>query len=655
MDFRLDNLGILFGLFALAIPVLLHLLQRRRYDILDWAAMQFLPDSISTQRRRWLDELLLLLMRMGIIALLVLALATPFSTSAWLAPLGDHATRDVVLVLDGSYSMDLRLPDQPTPWADALRWVRAHLDQAYRGDRFALLVAQQTPTPGPTDFCADHDEVRAKLVALPTPRGNPDMPRALADAWKLLQTRGKASVKEIIVLTDQQQFGWADLATLASLDNLGNPWRADMEQAKNAGAAIPSLRIVKLGAPLPASLPNYALAPLTASRGVAKVGQKITFQSALHLDGFDRYVPPRQMKVMIDGQTVQKVPLPEKTELKQGQIPLSFQHRFDKEGTHTVALVVEAEDSLPGDNEQQTAIEIVKELPIVLVDGAKQLSPASSSFFLQRALGTKEAVPYAAFTLPSPQPAVLVLADVPRLDSVQIDAVDGFLAEGGGLLIAVGPRVVQEKAFYNEQLYRNGQGWLPTKLLDVGVARESRQLEPRTFQHPALELFRTAPDGSMSQARFTHWWKTKVNSKNHATAVAMLTNGDPLFIEKAYKQGRVILCTVPLDRGWDSTLPNTWEYPILMNELAFYLAGSRRVANAPPADLRESNLARCTDGDWRKVRESLPIPWQLEPTSSIVPTDVQRQDLWWLLLLGVVGFLCMEVWMTRRMALTRGR
>src|SRR5580692_4502872 len=120
MDFRLDNLGILFGLFALAIPVVLHLLQRRHFDTLDWGAMQFLPDSVATQRRRWLDELLLLLLRMAMIALIVFALASPFSTSAWLAPLGDHATRDVVIVVDGSYSMGLRLPNQPTPWEEAI-------------------------------------------------------------------------------------------------------------------------------------------------------------------------------------------------------------------------------------------------------------------------------------------------------------------------------------------------------------------------------------------------------------------------------------------------------------------------------------------------------------------------------------------------------
>src|SRR6266567_4486917 len=81
MGIRIDNAIVLFGLFAIAIPVVLHLLQRRRFDTLDWGAMQFLPDSVAAQRRRWLDEILLMLVRMGMIALIVLALATPISTS----------------------------------------------------------------------------------------------------------------------------------------------------------------------------------------------------------------------------------------------------------------------------------------------------------------------------------------------------------------------------------------------------------------------------------------------------------------------------------------------------------------------------------------------------------------------------------------------
>jgi hypothetical protein len=698
--FHLENLWMLFGLFALAIPVLMHLLQRRHHETLDWGAMQFLPDSSATQRKRWLDEIALMLLRMAMIALLVLALATPTSTSAWLAPLGDRSTRDVVVVIDGSYSMDLRVPGQPTPWEDAVRWTHTYAGQTERGERTAIVVARQPPF-----LLQDGADTIAEIKA----RGNPDMPAALAEAWKHLQ-RSKAATKEIIVLTDGQRHGWADAETLAALESLGNQWHADARQAKTDGLAIPSLRVVKVGADLPKTLSNYALAPLSASHGVVKLGQEVTFQSALRLDGFAEYAPPRSVKAFVDGVEIKTLVLPGSADLKQGQIPLRFEHTFKKEGQHVVSLIVDADpvkDVLLADNEQHLVIDVVKELPILLIDGDKKLSAESSSFFLERAL-SKQAIPYSAFK-PSALAgqAVMVLADVQRLDTAQLHAIDRFLAEGGGLLIVAGERV--EKAFYNDQ------PWLPAKLGDIASSKDGVQPEPRSFQHPALELIRAAPDGGMSQARFATWWR--VEPRDRAVPIGKLANGDPFLLEMPYKQGRVILCTVPLDRRWGSTLPSAVEFPILAHELAYYLAGSRsaastlldgapiRLAHAPtgrltlrtpeidektvnvkswpwvydntgaigiyrvqsssardwsfvvPPDLGESDLTRCTEDDWRKVRDRLPIAWQADAVQDgpLAAPEARREELWWLFLLAVLGLLCMEVWMTRRLVLARGR
>src|ERR1043166_865393 len=163
MNFRIENLWVLFGLLALAVPVILHLLRRRRFDVLDWGAMQFLPDHDTALRKRWLDDLLLMIMRMAIIAVIVVALATPVSTSAWLAPLADRQLRETVIVMDASYSMDMRVPGQDTPWQDAVRWMRDHADPL-TSDRRAVVIAQQPPR---LITATDLDSVM--------PRGNPDM------------------------------------------------------------------------------------------------------------------------------------------------------------------------------------------------------------------------------------------------------------------------------------------------------------------------------------------------------------------------------------------------------------------------------------------------------------------------------------------------
>src|SRR5947209_12929252 len=99
------NFAMLAGLAGVAIPPIIHLLNRRRYDVVDWGAMQFLQVSETTRRRLLIEEILLMLLRMGLIGLMVLALAIPQATSPFLAAVSGRANRDVVLIFDGSYSM----------------------------------------------------------------------------------------------------------------------------------------------------------------------------------------------------------------------------------------------------------------------------------------------------------------------------------------------------------------------------------------------------------------------------------------------------------------------------------------------------------------------------------------------------------------------
>src|SRR4030088_1963480 len=104
MPFGFLNLLMLAGLAGMAIPVIIHLLNRRRFNVVDWGAMQFLKLSETTRKRLLIEELLLLLLRMGLIGILVLALASPYIESSALGKLGRN-NRDIVLIFDGSYSM----------------------------------------------------------------------------------------------------------------------------------------------------------------------------------------------------------------------------------------------------------------------------------------------------------------------------------------------------------------------------------------------------------------------------------------------------------------------------------------------------------------------------------------------------------------------
>src|SRR5438067_1664175 len=129
---------LLAGLAALVIPPIIHLLNRKRFEVVPWGAMQFLQPSERTRRRVFLEELLLMLVRMGLIAVMVLALAAPVATSPMFSYLGAAGPRDVVLVIDGSYSMDYR-HDGKTAHDAAKESALAFLDDLAAGAGVAVL------------------------------------------------------------------------------------------------------------------------------------------------------------------------------------------------------------------------------------------------------------------------------------------------------------------------------------------------------------------------------------------------------------------------------------------------------------------------------------------------------------------------------------
>ena len=80
------NFSLIFGSLLVGVPIVLHLIMRRKPKLLEFPALRFIQTRHDTnQRRLRLRHLLLLLLRMAIIALLAFALARPsmqFSAAA---------------------------------------------------------------------------------------------------------------------------------------------------------------------------------------------------------------------------------------------------------------------------------------------------------------------------------------------------------------------------------------------------------------------------------------------------------------------------------------------------------------------------------------------------------------------------------------------
>jgi hypothetical protein len=75
-----------------------------------------------------------------------------------------------------------------------------------------------------------------------------------------------------------------------------------------------------------------------------------------------------------------------------------------------------------------------------------------------------------------------------------------------------------------------------------------------------------------------------------------------------------------------------------------------------PPDPRESDLTPSTEEDRRKVARIVPVKYDEGEGESETEgaSDLQRQEFWLYLLVGLIGLLCVEVWLTRRIVRNRG-
>ncbi len=126
-----------------AVPLILHLWNRRRHREEPWAAMTFLLRAHRRSRRRiLLEHWLLMAARMVVLALLVLVVARPHSAiSSAVASIGE-ARQDCVIVLDDSLSMAARCGEE-TAFDRARAAAVEIIDGLETGDRVAIVTAAE--------------------------------------------------------------------------------------------------------------------------------------------------------------------------------------------------------------------------------------------------------------------------------------------------------------------------------------------------------------------------------------------------------------------------------------------------------------------------------------------------------------------------------
>ena len=139
------NATMLAGVAGAAVPLTLHLLSRARCRTVEWGAMMFLGVEDPRQHRgSHLKELILLLLRMSIVALLAITLSRPVLTPFTSGLQNESAC--LVILLDRSASMGVE-ENGPQRIDAARRAAQAALSSLRPGDEAALILMPDNQPP----------------------------------------------------------------------------------------------------------------------------------------------------------------------------------------------------------------------------------------------------------------------------------------------------------------------------------------------------------------------------------------------------------------------------------------------------------------------------------------------------------------------------
>lgn len=504
------NQPLAWGALAFSIPLILHILNRSRFKRIEWGAMHLLESVVKVNHRRFrLEQLLLLLVRCAIPALLAFALAKPVLTDAK-APAGDTPV-SLVILLDNSYSMAAST-NGATHFDRAVDAVCDIVESAPRGSEIAVIRTGGSPTPLFDQPVFDSKAVVRRLRTVRADFGASDMQQSLDAGMATLAGMTHAR-RELIVVSDFQSADW----------NSSNAAKAVQEQIA-AMSVSPALTLLQTGEKVEG---NVSIESLDFSARPLGVGQQLSVRAGLRNYGRSTAENARViLKVDGEEQSVTQVSLGASAATQ-----TLFPCEFESPGSHVLEVEVAVDDPLKNDNRFAAAVMVRDRIDVLLVDGDPRSEPLKSETdFLSVALTPytfgrmkladlvqTRTVNYKANlkTEFEAKPAVVVLANVAKLTDAQSNELYEYVRSGGAVLICAGSKI--DTAWYNGKLFQE-RGVLPVefglpkgKIDDNG--RSSRIIAEH-FDHPALQFFNEPANGDLSTAEVRQWFELKIPSSN---------------------------------------------------------------------------------------------------------------------------------------------
>lgn len=591
MDLAFLGAGLLGGLAVAAIPLLIHLISKRRARRVRFAPIELLLRSRKrTARSIRLRQLLLLLLRTLLFACAALAIARPL-LKAQPGPQATQAPLVVIVAIDTSASMHATI-DGRSMFSRARERALQELRDQPADVRVGAVACDDSARDLATPTF-DRGVVVDAVTALLPRFHKADLLACAARATSLARAVEGEGERRVLVLSDLAAHGFPGAgASLAGGDG--------------QGVIVEWSRPVDDEAP-----PNHAITGIAVARTAGRSGDalEVTFSAA-------RFLGPAvdvTADLLVGARRAARLSL----SLSGGQsVERTFHHALAVSGppgggadtgtppgptTASAAsadeeerlAVILSDDALAIDNEVRLPFEVPAPVSVLIVDGAPQPVPFRDEvFYLESALrdarGGQGRLAVEVIGADQLKPGalagqrVVVLANVARVDEATATALLEHVRAGGGLFMSMGDQIDVESwnGALKDLLPAPLRGSKGQALLDDASVAEVLSLARFRAEHPVL---RGLADGAVDELPGlgrvrTHTLMllepTSADAAGGAREVLVrFSNDAPALLERVVGDGRSMLLATSIDRDWSDLAIRPGFLP-LVRQIVLYLAGA---------------------------------------------------------------------------------
>ncbi len=548
----------LFALAAIAVPIIIHLIQFRKPKKQVFSTLIFFK-QLKKSSVRWLriKKLLLLAMRAMAIILLALAVSRPVLSPGFSLAAPDRGNTVYTILIENGPAM--AQIDERGPYLDQVKEILSGIaENAASTDLFLIHTThgeldQTEPMSASQalryleslEVINEGNFVRQRLQQLISRSLNADRENRVL----LMAVRGNESWKnklEDIRLPDDFP---GDLFPVHFI-------HADGEPVSNTG-----VRSV--------STPNQILAagrPFTVEVEVVNYGSTAAVNQFLTLEVNGE--PEGQYQVSLD---------PEESRT------FSFEVEAAESGTVLGRAILEG-DSFSFDNVRYFSFSIPEERNILLVTELDQRGDPASwlNLVFRAAAQTTGQISFETITpdqfdsvIPEDYDSV-IFEGVRQVPSFAFTQLQRYVQGGGGLIIIPGSRT--STSSLNDFLSYLNAGNIAGMRGESGRFEEIARLDRITRGHPVLEdIFEISEDDDirLEMPRIYHYWRYVAGDRHPARTILQTNLDEPVLTEQRIGEGRLMMFTLSADPSW-SAFPTSPLFAPVFYRTALYASASEQ-------------------------------------------------------------------------------